>query len=246
VNVLVVTAVEAERDAVVRDLTRAEPIELGRFAGVSVETPTAVVRVVAGGVGPVAAAVATANALVAAPPYDLVVCAGIGGGFSGRADVGTVVVADRVSFADLGVRTDDGFLTVDELGLGQHSSHPVPVPPQLIDSIGAVTAAACGEILTLACMTGTGPDGDRLARRFPAALAEGMEGFGVVHAALSAPRRPRYVTELRAVSNPIGKRDRATWDIPRALDSLARACAALVQALPQVREPQASVKEPQL
>lgn len=228
-TLLVVTAVEAERDAVVRDLGRCEPIEVGGFAGLSVDTPAGRLHVLSGGVGPVAAAIATAHALVCAPPYDLVASVGIAGGFRGRVAIGTVVVADYTTFADLGVRSDTGFLSPREMGLGQATTHPIAgeeIEQRLRRGPAPVTH---GEILTLACMTGTEADADELATRYPRALAEAMEGFGVVDAAMKQANRPPYVTEIRAVSNLIGRRDRSGWDLPRAFDALSNACAALVK-----------------
>ncbi|MBL1114593.1 futalosine hydrolase [Streptomyces sp. 110] len=94
-RVLIVTAVPAERDAVVRGVgaTAPEPAELPVPGGVlhrlSPAPPTGpplTVDVLAAGVGPAAAAAGTAAALTAAAvartPYDLAVSAGIGGGFT--------------------------------------------------------------------------------------------------------------------------------------------------------------------
>lgn len=94
-RVLIVTAVPAERDAVVRGVgaTAPEVAELPVPGGVihrlSPAPPTGpplTVDVLAAGVGPAAAAAGTAAALTAAAvartPYDLAVSAGIGGGFS--------------------------------------------------------------------------------------------------------------------------------------------------------------------
>ncbi|AQA12501.1 futalosine hydrolase [Streptomyces malaysiensis] len=94
-RVLIVTAVPAERDAVVRGIaaTAPEVAELPVPGGVihrlSPVPPTGrplTVDVLAAGVGPAAAAAGTAAALTAAAvartPYDLAVSAGIGGGFT--------------------------------------------------------------------------------------------------------------------------------------------------------------------
>ncbi|MEU2682948.1 futalosine hydrolase [Streptomyces hygroscopicus] len=94
-RVLIVTAVPAERDAVVRGVGAMAPevAELPVPGGVihrlSPAPPTGpplTVDVLAAGVGPAAAAAGTAAALsaaaVARTPYDLAVSAGIGGGFS--------------------------------------------------------------------------------------------------------------------------------------------------------------------
>ena len=78
-KVLVVTAVAAERDAVLRGLGEAA----GGF------------EVVAAGVGPAAAAACAAETLTAGGGWRLVVSAGIGGGFAGRAAVGALVVATQ-------------------------------------------------------------------------------------------------------------------------------------------------------
>src|SRR6185437_10091360 len=118
---LVVTAVDAERDAVVRDLGPSDHITLNGMPAVRVETPAGVLHAISAGVGPVAAATTTALALAAAR-YEFVASAGIAGGFRGRCAVGDIVVADEVTFADLGVRTDDGFLSPRDMGLAQESS----------------------------------------------------------------------------------------------------------------------------
>ncbi|AUA13045.1 Futalosine hydrolase [Streptomyces malaysiensis subsp. malaysiensis] len=94
-RVLIVTAVPAERDAVVRGIaaTAPEVAELPVPGGVihrlSPVPPTGrplTVDVLAAGVGPAAAAAGTAAALTAAAvartPYDLALSAGIGGGFT--------------------------------------------------------------------------------------------------------------------------------------------------------------------
>ncbi|MFD8092848.1 futalosine hydrolase [Streptomyces malaysiensis] len=94
-RVLIVTAVPAERDAVVRGIaaTAPEVAELPIPGGVihrlSPVPPTGrplTVDVLVAGVGPAAAAAGTAAALTAAAvartPYDLAVSAGIGGGFT--------------------------------------------------------------------------------------------------------------------------------------------------------------------
>jgi futalosine hydrolase len=66
-------------------------------------------------------------------------------------------------------------------------------------------------------VTGTAARAAELRNRHPRAAAEAMEGFGVAEAA-AAHSVP--VLEIRAVSNVVGPRDRATWRIGQALDSL--------------------------
>ena len=131
-TILVVTAVDAERDAIVRDLGPAEPVEIGGLPGLRVDTPAGMLHVVSGGIGPVAAAITTANAL-AVEHYELVASAGIAGGFRDRAGIATIVVADRVTFADLGVRTDTGFLTPRDSLRQRCVAHRLTIEPAPAD-----------------------------------------------------------------------------------------------------------------
>ncbi|HEY0871220.1 MAG TPA: futalosine hydrolase [Acidothermaceae bacterium] len=223
-RVLVVCAVEAERDAVVRNFGAVRPVTVDGFSGVAVDTAAGELRAFSVGVGPVAAAIGT-SALIAGMDYDLVASAGIAGGFRGRVAIGDVVLANLATYADLGVRVDDGFLSVRDLGIDQDSSLAFG-DQRLIDRMSA-SGVLVGEVLTLSAMTGTDADAEELAARYPSALAEAMEGFAVV-AATRDHGGIRYVAEIRAISNLIGRRDRSTWNIPLAFDALADAMSTLL------------------
>lgn len=214
-RVLIMTAVEAERDAVLR--------------GLSGQTWGAEVRLA--GVGPASAAAATAAALAhAGGEYELVISAGIGGGFREVAEVGSLVVASEIIAADLGAETPDGFASVDELGFG---SARIAVERGLAarwaDSLGAAGLPAYyGPVLTLSTATGTAETAAALRERFPDAGAEAMEGYGVAEAArqFGLP-----ALELRAISNAVGPRQRELWKIGDALQALEQACSILQEVL---------------
>lgn len=195
-RVLLVTAVEAER------------------AAVAAGGPH--LAVLAGGVGPAASAAATSAALAAAR-YDLVVSAGIGGGFA-PLRTGELAVAATIAFADLGVEAPDG---VEPL---EPATDRYQVPGRLAVALADRTGGHLGTVLTVATVTATATRADRLLRRFPDAVAEGMEGAGVAAAAVA---HGVPFAELRAISNPVGPRDRAAWRIPDALAALARAARAM-------------------
>ena len=198
-KLLVVCAVEAEREAIAASSRG--------------------VDVLVSGVGPAAAAAATSRELATAG-YDLVLCAGIGGGFAPLA-AGDVAVAGAIVFADLGAESPDGFLPVSELGFGNEA---YAVDPSLAVQLAHRTGGHLGTVLTVATVTGTAASAATLVRRFPDAVAEGMEGAGV---AAAAALHGVPAAEVRAVSNPVGPRDRAGWQITLALESLARAVAAV-------------------
>ncbi len=211
-RILLATAVEAEAEAVRAGLT------------------TDAVTVAPVGVGPAAAAAGTARLIAlaeaAGEPYRAVISAGIGGGFPGRVPVGGTVLATRSVAADLGAESPDGFLTLDELGFGTTT---MPVDPELLARLtSGLPHAVTGTVLTLGTVTGTAPTAAALLGRYPDAVAEAMEGYGVAVAATAAGLP---FAELRTISNPVGPRDRAAWRIDAALAALTDAAAALDKGL---------------
>ncbi|WP_141205608.1 futalosine hydrolase [Streptomyces griseorubiginosus] len=212
-RILVATAVPVERDAVAP-----------AFQGTA-----AAVDVLAVGVGPALAAAGTATALTRAAlegaAYGLVVSAGIAGGFLPGAPVGSLVVADEITAADLGAETADGFVPVTALGFGAVTHRP---PAALVRDAVTATGGRAGAVLTVSTVTGTAERAAALRARHPTALAEAMEGFGVAEAA-GAHGVP--VLEIRAVSNPVGPRDRAAWRIGDALTALTEGFGKLAPVL---------------
>jgi futalosine hydrolase len=218
-RVLIVTAVEPERAAVLAGLAHAGSAPPGTAPPGTAPpgtAPAGVVGVV--GVGPALAAATTARLLVRAEyeghPYDAVICAGIAGGFAGRVEVGGLAVATESIAADLGADSPEGFLGLDQLGFGT-AHRPAALGDQLRR---ALPESAAGPILTVSTVTGTAAGTALLAERYPDAVAEAMEGFGVACAAGELP-----FGEIRAISNVIGPRDRAAWRIAPALAALETA-----------------------
>ncbi|MCX5141973.1 MULTISPECIES: futalosine hydrolase [unclassified Streptomyces] len=222
-RVLVVTAVPVERDAVTRAFGPADAVSVRTVPGAEIHR-AGPFDVLAGGAGPSAAAASAAFAL-AADRYDLVISAGIGGGFAGAAPVGTLLVADAVVAADLGAETAGGFVPVTALGFGRDRFTP---PPALVRETAAATGARTGTVLTVSTVTGSAGRAAALLAAHPGAVAEAMEGFGVAEAAdrLGVP-----VLEIRAVSNAVGPRDRDAWRIGDALSALTEAFGQLTPVL---------------
>ncbi|MFJ8312382.1 MULTISPECIES: futalosine hydrolase [unclassified Streptomyces] len=241
-RVLVVTAVAAEADSVAAGLARAGyappdtdpgPVHAPAAHASPDPVPGSVrpggppparfrggggheVDVLPAGVGPAAAAAGTALAL-ARTPYDLVVSAGIGGGFPSVAPLGSLVVASEIVAADLGAGSPDGFIPVTALGFGRDTLHP---PRPLSRAVARALGALEGPVLTVTTATGTADRAAALLARHPSAAAEAMEGFGVAEAAaqLGVP-----AIEIRAISNSVGPRDRSAWRIGDALAALTEA-----------------------
>lgn len=209
-TILVVTAVAAERDAVLAGVRAAD-----------VTRASEGVDVLVGGVGAAAAAARTATALCGTP-YTRIVSAGIGGGFVGRAEIGDVALATRSIAADLGAESAEGFLSVAELGFGV-DGHDADAA--LLGALrAALPGAVAGAILTVATVTGSAARARALATRHPTAVAEAMEGYGVATAAADAGVP---FAEVRTISNLVGPRDRAAWRIGAALEALTLLGSAL-------------------
>ncbi|ANF95824.1 futalosine hydrolase [Paenibacillus bovis] len=214
-RILIMTAVEAEREAVQRGL--------GDTAGQRFDVQLA-------GVGPASAAARTAL-LLARGSYDLVISAGIGGGFEPHAAPGSIVLSDRIIAADLGSGTPEhGFISVDELGFGSSIILPDTAYLDRLTSVmrDAGLTVHTGPVLTVSTTTGSAETTAALIQRIPDASAEGMEGFGVAEAArlMDVP-----VLEIRAISNKVGPRDRDSWRIPEALKALTLASSLLPEVL---------------
>jgi len=220
---LVVTAVAAERDAVLAGLGTLG--EIGDDTRASRSGPP--VRVLVGGVGATAAAARTGHEMAAFASatghgYEAVLNFGIGGGYAGRAAVGDTVIGDRTVAADLGADSPAGFLTMADLGFGTDT---IDADEWLLARMtGLMPAAVVGAVLTLQTVTGTAARAADLAERHPDAVAEAMEGFGV---ATAAALHGIAFIELRTVSNLVGPRDRSAWRIGPAMAALTTAARAL-------------------
>ncbi|MCW2543468.1 MAG: futalosine nucleosidase [Frankiales bacterium] len=213
---LAVVATPQECSALLGGLT-ATPLDLGPYRAVSTGTAAVVVS----GIGPAAAAATTATA-VSRLEIDLVLSLGICGGFPGAAGIGDVVIATDLVAADLGADSPEGFLAMGQLGWADDS---YAVPTDLItaaaDQLGEVVT---GPVITVSTVTGTAARVGQLAERH-GAVAEAMEGWGVLTAALP---HGLPVLEVRTVSNTVGIRDTSTWDFSAALTALTRVGTALL------------------
>jgi len=221
---LVVTAVAAERDAILAGLG-AHGVNASDASDptAAIHDPTtAGAHVLTAGVGIAAAAARTARwlterQLTGHAAYDAVISAGIGGAYVRRGALGDIVVGRRTIAADLGADSPDGFLTLSDLGFGTDA---LDADPDLFDRVTAgLPAARTGSVLSVHTVTGTAARAAELAERHPDAVAEAMEGWGV---ATAAEGHGVPFVEIRTVSNLVGPRDRSAWRIDLAMGALTR------------------------
>jgi futalosine hydrolase len=157
------------------------------------------------GVGPVEAAAATAHAIALDRP-DTVLHVGVAGG-RGLAP-GTLVVGTRAVYCDLSAAIPvESALEPDE-----------PLLAAVLDAVPDARALVIG---TSAAVNGPCASAEHDVR------VEGMEGFAVLRA---CARAGIPAVEVRAISNELGQRDRARWQIETGLESLAAALPKLLAA----------------
>lgn len=205
-RVLIVTAVEAEAEAI------------GDFPNTMVVT---------GGVGRTNAAASTTRAILEDGPYSLVVSAGIAGILPGNdLEIGDILVASHCVYMEEGIQTPQGFQDMDAMGfpLGDFKGNHVPVDSVLLD--GCPEHFQCGPIATVATCSGT-DELARLVHERTGAMAEAMEGAAVLHA---ARRLDVSGIEIRSMSNFTGHRSSQQWDIAKALRSLRPAMEAILSS----------------
>jgi futalosine hydrolase len=211
-KILIVTAVAAEKEAILRGIGHNDKIDVLEV-----------------GVGPIEAAVRTTVAL-SKNKYDLVISAGIGGAFPTKATIGSIVVADHLEVADLGAETPNGFLSVDELGFGTATYN---VNQSAVDEIyqflhKSNQLVVKGTVITVSTVTGTKEKAQELTKRIENVTAEAMEGFGV---ATAAKQFDTPALELRSISNMVGPRNKEEWNIKGALQGLEMAFSHLKEVL---------------
>ena len=170
------------------------------------------------GVGKTGAAAATV-ARLARGPVRGVVSFGVAGAYptAGLA-IGDVVIASEVAVIDEGLDTGERFVAFARPGMTVPGAAWTPCDASLVGetSGSAVFRAVRGRIATVSVCAGSA----RLAaeRAATGAVAEGMEGAAVAHAA-SLSGVP--FAELRGISNLCGPRDGARFDLATAVRNAA-------------------------
>ncbi len=182
------------------------------------------------GFGPVAAAARTA-ALIERLTPQRVLLIGIAGAYdTSRHPVGSALVFDRVALHGVGAGEGADFLGPPALGFPQWPAQgetqaiedelPLAVPHG-IDRVGRAPL-----LLTTTAASATAEQANECLRRFPAAAAEDMEGFAVAFACALA-HIPLAIA--RGISNPVGERNPARWNIPLALAAALRAARGALE-----------------
>ncbi|HZO92724.1 MAG TPA: futalosine hydrolase [Candidatus Baltobacteraceae bacterium] len=181
------------------------------------------VRVVPIGVGPVEAAIGAARAL-AQHRCDVLINAGIAGGFRDRCTIGDAVVVTRDDYAELGLEDGRAFA----LPPGSELVRTVEAHPRLLQPfLDGLIPAIAGRGVTSATVTSTTARALVLAHRFRADV-ETMEGFAVMRAAQLAGVP---AVQIRGVSNYVGDRETNEWNFGAGAAAAVATTEALLDVL---------------
>lgn len=165
-------------------------------------------------------------------PFDLAINIGIAGSFSDSFPLGSVARIEREFFGDLGFETFTGFQTLFDYKILDADTHPfrsgalnAPKLSEKVEEAMQEYREACA--VTVQTVSGLPEKTEQLIKGFMPQI-ESMEGAAFFYVCIL---EELPFIELRAVSNKVGERDRAKWDIPLALSSLKRANKKLLEAL---------------
>jgi futalosine hydrolase len=180
------------------------------------------------GVGMVATAAQTSRAL-ARSPFDLALNLGICGSFDPALPLGAVVHVVSDTMPELGAEDGDAFLTIDELGITHREA---PFSDGCLVNAAVPANAALKRLpavrgITVNTVHGNERSIAETAQRF-APQVESMEGAGFMYAALlqGVP-----FAQVRAVSNRVARRDRASWKIDAAIANLCGVAVEVIETL---------------
>lgn len=187
------------------------------------------------GVGMVATACFLGRQL-ALKNYDLAINAGVAGSFDELLTPGTVVNVVEDYFCDLGAEDGDNFRSVFDLGLTDPDSNPYtggrlinnPFGSGMLYNNDILSRLAEVKALTSNTVHSKADHISRIRSINPADI-ETMEGAAFFFACLSAGVP---CLQLRSISNPVGERDRSSWNLDLAIQNLNKVLWSIITSLP--------------
>jgi futalosine hydrolase len=179
------------------------------------------------GFGPVAAAARTMQ-LIATHRPKRVILVGIAGSLRPELEVGAARSFRQVWCDGIGVGTGASYQSASEIGWNHWEARDSSgdEPPSGIGDVIPLAPSQAevwepgGDLVTVCAASASASDVAMRVERYPDAVAEDMEGFGVAMACFFGGARLEII---RGISNRAGDRDKRNWDIDAAL----RAAGAL-------------------
>lgn len=200
-------------------ITAATAREIECLEKVEKKHPNALLSKLISGIGPVSTVYAIMNYLAVNDKPDLLINIGIAGSYNENLPLGTVVVPVTDSFADLGVCDSKGFIPVSRAGIETADDEYTPsgtfyasrdIVKKLVSGFIPVKA------VTLSASTGSAEGRDAIRSEYDPDI-ESMEGAAAYYV---CNKQEIPCIGIRSVSNMVGPRDKALWNINLALEQL--------------------------
>jgi len=192
------------------------------------------------GVGKVNTAYALTLLFEAYPETETVILSGCGGAYSGSGGViGDVMIATEEIYADEGVLTEEGFLSMEDIGIpllekgDKRYFNSFVTEEKVLEQVRSITDRILdpeiiyGRFLTTSTCSGMTVTGSRLYERF-GAICENMEGAA---AAQIATIYGIDLIEVRGVSNLVEDRVFENWNIRLAVKNCSDVVIAILEGL---------------
>lgn len=166
---------------------------------------------------------------LSANAVDLVLQIGLAGSMDAAIVPGDVVQVVEEHFMDLGAEEKDGsYLSLFDLGLQQ------PNTPPFLDAKIDIDPAANFALLpkvkggTVNLVSGSEVSIAQVRKAFPMVQVESMEGGAAAYVckSLAVP-----LIQIRAISNMVEPRNRAGWDIEKAMTNLSEVVIGMLQEI---------------
>ncbi|MFA6334491.1 MAG: futalosine hydrolase [Bacteroidales bacterium] len=164
--------------------------------------------------------------------FDLAVNIGIAGSFSPDFPIGSVARIEKEYFGDLGFETFSGFQTLFNYKVLGADTFPYKGGALHADELSlnveeAMSIYRKANAVTVQTVSSIPEKTQQLKRDFSPQI-ESMEGAAFFYVCIQ--EKIPFI-ELRSVSNEVGERNRKSWNIPLALESLKEANKRLLGAL---------------
>ena len=212
-KVLLITATDAEAEAL-KKIQGIKSCPDGFLLGQSE------VSLLVTGVGSIATSWAMTKWLSSNSRPDLAINIGIAGSFRDDIEIGDVVVPVSDCFADAGIETGSGFITLEEAGLADPDRFPFTDGKIIAENKYcnmALNFLKPAKAITVNSASGSQETINRLLKKYNPDI-ETMEGATFFYIC-SGGKLPFMA--LRSISNKVEPRNKDKWNIPLALINLS-------------------------
>lgn len=178
------------------------------------------ISIIKTGVGSVSTAWALTKWISSNLSPDIAINIGIAGSYAGDINVGDVVMPVSDCFADAGIETREGFMTLSEAGLADPDLFPYNEGKIIADNIYISRAKKLlkpVKAITVNTATGTTGTIEKMRRKFNPDI-ETMEGAAFFY--ICSKENIPFLS-VRSVSNRVEPREKSNWNIPLAIANLS-------------------------